>query len=144
MKQVLLAAALAGLLCCGKSEAPAPDGAACASAAAKAVSAFPSTGTGAVADVPAKLKAILTTRCTEDSWSAATIECYQTKVTDMRSMKICRETLPQDQQQKLMGDIRTVMMSAAGGGGGGPMHGGPGGPPPASPAPHAPTAPVTP
>jgi hypothetical protein len=42
----------------------------------------------------------------------------------MASMKKCRELLTQDQQTKLMTDIRGVMMGAAGAGGG-PMHGAP-------------------
>jgi hypothetical protein len=122
MKHLLLMAALLATGACSKkstdlgSAAPGTP-AACANAAAKAVAALPAGGPGGPAsEVPAKLQAIVTARCTEDKWTVATIDCYATQVHDMSGMKKCREMLPADQQQKLMTDIRTVMMSAAGGG----------------------------
>ncbi|MDQ3367293.1 MAG: hypothetical protein M3680_17865 [Myxococcota bacterium] len=102
--------------------AAATSGPTCAEAAAKAVGALPA-GSDA-GEVQTKLTAILTTRCTEDRWPAATIECYATQVKDMMGMRTCRETLPPEHQQKMMTEIRTVMMGAAGAGGG-PMHGTP-------------------
>jgi len=121
MKMLLLIAALAMAGCSKKSDAgsaQAGGAGACGDAIAKAVGAMPG-GPGA-GDVQAKLKTILTTRCTEDKWPAAVVDCYATKATDMASMKQCRELLPPDQQQAVMGEIRAVMMGA---GGAGPMHG---------------------
>lgn len=127
MKFIALAlmAALATTGCSKKSETgTAAGGPSCADAVSKAVNAMPGPGGG---EVKPKLQQIMTTRCTEDKWPADVINCYATQVSDMASMKKCREMLPQDAQQKMMGEIRAVMMSA---GGGGPMHGpgGPGGP----------------
>jgi hypothetical protein len=129
MKTVLyvVAAALALTGCSKKSESGAAAGGPCADAMAKAVGAMPG-GPGA-GDVQAKLKTILTTRCTEDKWPAAVVDCYA-KSTDMMSMKQCREMLPADQKEKVIGEIRAVMM--AGGGAAGPMHGA------SAPAPSAP------
>lgn len=118
MKHLLLVAVLAASGACSKHSPAGESGsaAACADGAAKAVSALPGGLTGPAAEVPAKLRAILTARCTEDRWPASTIDCYATKVHDMAGMKACRELLPADQQQKLMTEIRTVMMGAAAGG----------------------------
>jgi hypothetical protein len=71
--------------------------------------------------VQEKLKTILTTRCTEDKWPAAVINCYATNATDMASMKSAASRCLPIKQQKLMGEFARVMMGAAGGGG--PMHG---------------------
>jgi len=120
MKTILFVAALALVGCSKKSEnnsAQAATGPSCADAIAKAVGAMPAGPGGG--DVQTKLKDIMTTRCTEDKWPAAVVECYATQVTDMASMKKCREQIPGPAQQKLMGEIRTVMMNA---GGAGPMH----------------------
>ena len=133
MKALVLVAALAA---CGKSDAPAGGAGAepaarCAEAATKAVAALPG-GSGA-GEIQAKLQGIITARCQQDKWSAATIECYATTVKSMADMKRCRETLPPDQQQALMGEIRQAMMSQPGAGGAMPPHGGGGGgmaPPP--------------
>ena len=126
MRMILFAAVLAFAGCKNKDSDNAA-GPSCADAIAKAVGAMPGGPGGG--SVQAQLKTIMTNRCTEDHWPAAVINCYATQVTDMASMKKCRETLPPDQQQKLMGEIRTVMMSAAGAGGG-PMHGAPSAPVP--------------
>lgn len=123
MKTILFVAALAIIGCSKKDEsksAQAAGGPSCADAIAKAVGAMPAGPGGG--DVQAKLKDIMTTRCTEDKWPAAVVECYATQVTDMASMKKCREMIPGPEQQKLMGEIRSVMMQA---GGAGPMHGAP-------------------
>ena len=143
MKHLLLVAVLAASGASSK-HAPASEtgsAAACADGAAKAVSALPGGLTGPAAEVPAKLRAILTARCTEDRWPAAPIDCYA-KVHDMMGMKACRELLPADQQQKLMTEIRTVMMGAAAGGM--PPHatGGPSGGPMAAPVAPVSQAPV--
>jgi hypothetical protein len=124
MKMILFAAVLALVGCTKKSETTAAPS--CADAVAKAVGAMPGGPGGG--DVQAKLTSIMTTRCTEDAWPPEVIKCYATQVTDMASMKKCRESLPADKQEKLMAEIRAVMMGAAGAGGG-PMHGG-GGPAP--------------
>ncbi|HSD91348.1 MAG TPA: hypothetical protein VLB44_27680 [Kofleriaceae bacterium] len=130
---VAVMAALAMTGCSKKSDkGSTAGGASCGDAISKAVGAMPGGG----GEVQAKLQQILTTRCTEDKWSAEVINCYATQASDMASMKKCREMLPPDEQQKVMGEIRAVMMSAGGGGpmhpgGGGPMMGGPGGAPPA-------------
>jgi hypothetical protein len=121
MKTILFAAALLLGGCSKKSEGGSA-GTSCADAAAKAVSSLPAGPGGG--DVQTKLRGILTTRCTEDKWPAATVECYATQVKDMQGMRTCRETLPAEHQQKMMAEIRTVMMGAAGSGGG-PMHGAP-------------------
>jgi hypothetical protein len=121
MMKILFAAALVVSGCSKKSETTA-SGPSCAEAVGKAVGAMPGGPGGG--DVQAKLTTIMTTRCTEDKWPAAVVTCYATTVTDMASMKKCREMLPQDQQTKLMTEIRSVMMGAAAAGGGGPMHGG--------------------
>src|SRR6478735_825735 len=132
MKKILFAAAIIASGCSKKSETTAPS---CADAVSKAVGAMPGGPGGG--EVQTKLQQIMTTRCTEDKWPPAAVNCYATQVKDMASMKKCRELLPQDQQQKLMTEIRAVMMGAAGGAG--PMHGGGapmgGGEPPAGGAP---------
>jgi hypothetical protein len=121
MKTILLVAALALVGCSKKSDsgAGAAAGPSCADAIAKAVGAMPAGPGGG--EVQGKLKTVLTTRCTEDNWPAAVVTCYATEAKDMASMRKCREGLPADQQDRLMGEIRAVMMSAAGTGGG-PMH----------------------
>src|SRR3954469_23233051 len=118
MKNFIVIAALvfAG---CGKKASS--DGPTCADAVAKAVGAMPG-GPGGGDEVKVKLQGIMTTRCTDDKWSAEVRACYATQVKDMASMKACREKLTPDQQQKAMADIRSVMMGAMGGAGG-PMHG---------------------
>jgi hypothetical protein len=122
MKMLVLVAVLALVGCKKKSEtAAAPS---CADAIAKAVGAMPGGPGGG--EVQTQLKTIMTNRCTEDAWPADVINCYATQATDMASMKKCRESLPPDKQQKLMAEIRAVMMGAAGQGGG-PMHGAPAG-----------------
>ena len=130
MIKILFAAALVLTGCSKKSETTA-SGPSCAEAVSKAVGAMPGGPGGG--EVQAKLEKIMTARCTEDTWSPAALNCYATTVSDMASMKKCREMLTQDQQTKLMAEIRAVMMGAAGGGG--PMHGGgaptPAGEPPA-------------
>ncbi len=120
MKKILFVAALAAVGCSKKSGTT-TGGPSCAEAVTKAVGAMPGGPGGG--EVQTKLQSIMTTRCTEDKWPPAVVTCYATTVTDMASMKKCREMLPQDQQTKLMTEIRTVMMGAAGAGGG-PMHGG--------------------
>ncbi len=133
MMKILFAAALVITGCSKKSETkPAASGPSCAEAVSKAVGAMPGGPGGG--EVQAKLQTVMTTRCTEDNWPAEVRSCYATTVTDMASMKKCRETLPQEQQQKLMTDIRTVMMGAAGAGGG-PLHGAPTPAPAQAPAP---------
>lgn len=129
--KMLLFAAVVLLAGCSKKSEGGSVGTSCADAAAKAVGALPAGPGGG--EVQAKLRGILTTRCTEDKWPAATVECYATQVKDMTGMKTCRETLPPDQQQKMMAEIRGAMMGA--GGAGGPMHGAPAAAPPAQPAP---------
>lgn len=135
MMKLLVLVAVAALAACGKSDAPAGGGAAessarCGEAAAKAVAALPG-GSGA-GEIQMKLQGIITARCQQDKWSAATIECYATQVKDMSGMKKCRETLPPEQQQALMGEIRQAMMSQPGAGRAMPPHAGGGGmaPPP--------------
>jgi hypothetical protein len=137
---VAVMAALAITGCSKKSDkGSAAGGPSCADAISKAVNAMPGPGGG---EVKTKLQQIMTTRCTEDKWSAEAINCYATQASDMASMKKCREMLPPDEQQKVMGEIRAVMMSAAGGGpmhpgGGGPMMGGAPPPPAGGEAPPA-------
>ena len=126
MKTILFMAALALVGCKKKSETTAAAGPSCADAISKAVGAMPGGPGGG--DVQAQLKEIMTRRCTEDAWPPEVVSCYATQATDMASMKKCRETLPADKQQKLMTEIRGVMMGAAGAGGG-PMHGGGAAPP---------------
>ena len=114
------------LLCavaCGKKESATPAGPSCADAIGKAVGGFPqSPGSEPII---AKLKTVMTTRCESDQWSAAARTCYATQVTDMAGMKKCRETtLTKEQNDAVMGEIRTAM-TGAGGAGGGPMHGAP-------------------
>lgn len=132
--KILFVAALAVVGCGKKSSSSGPS---CADAIGKAVSAMPAGPTGG--EVQAKLQSIMTTRCTEDKWPEAARTCYATTVKDMASMKKCREMLSQEQQDKVMTEIRGVMMGAAGAGGG-PMHGG--GPAPAGSDTTAPTAPT--
>ncbi len=120
MKKILFAAVLVASGCSKKSETTA-GGPSCADAVTKAVGAMPGGPGGG--EVQTKLQSIMTTRCTEDKWAPAAVSCYATTVKDMASMKKCREMLTPEQQQKLMTEIRAVMMGAAGAGGG-PMHGG--------------------
>lgn len=120
MIKIIFAATLVVTGCSKKSETAA-SGPSCAEAVSKAVGAMPGGPGGG--EVQAKLQTIMTTRCSEDNWPPAVVRCYATTVKDMASMKKCREMLPQDQQTKLMIEIRAAMMGAAGAGGG-PMHGG--------------------
>jgi len=122
MKTILLMAALALVGCKKKTDTSAAGGPSCADAIAKAVGAMPGGPGGGT--VQAQLKELMTRRCTEDKWPAEVVNCYATQVTDMMSMKQCREKLPQDKQTALMTEIRGVMMGASGAGGG-PMHGAP-------------------
>jgi hypothetical protein len=55
-------------------------------------------------------------------------------------MKACRSKLTQEQQDKVMADVRATMMGAMGGAGG-PGMGGAGAPPPADPNAATPPAP---
>ena len=129
--KIAIAAALLALVACSKKEesgenVPAKGSATsltCATAIAKAVDSMAAQGAGGVG---AKLKTLMTARCEADKWSAAALECYATQATDMRGIKMCRETtLTPEQSQAVMTEIRTVMMSA--GSGGGPMHSAPAG-----------------
>lgn len=142
MKKILFALALTSALSgCSKSDkggggegsAAAAPASKCAAVAAKAVSGLPA---GADAGgIQAKLQAILTARCTEDTWPTAVLECYA-GVKDMSGMRACRELLPAEQQQKLMGEIRSAMMGVAGAMGN-PHGGGPGAMPPGAMPPGA-------
>jgi hypothetical protein len=123
MKTILFVTALALVAGC-KKKSDTAAGPSCADAITKAVGAMPGGPGGG--DVQAQLKTIMTKRCTEDAWPQDAINCYATQAKDMASMKQCREKLPQDKQDKLMTEIRAVMMGAAGAGGG-PMHGAPAG-----------------
>lgn len=130
MKHLTLALAVALALAsagCKKKSSATAAGPSCADAIGKAVGAMPG-GPGA-GDVMAQLKELMTRRCTEDAWPPEVIKCYATEVTNMASMKKCREQLPADKQQKLMNEIRGVMMGASGAGAG-PMHGAPSAEPP--------------
>ena len=126
MKHLMLIAALvfAG---CGKKSS---DGPSCADAVNKAVAAMPGGPGGD--DIKGKLVGIYTKHCTDDKWAADARKCYANDVHDMQSMKTCRSKLTQDQQDKVMADVRQTMMGAGMGGMGGMggMHGGMGGPPP--------------
>lgn len=130
MKWILVAALLTAA--CGKKS---DSGAApsCADAIGKAVGSLPAGSGGG--GIQAQLRTILTTRCTEDKWPAATIQCYAT-VTNMQGMRACRESLPPALAQKVQNEIRGAMTGA-----GGPMHGGPMGPGPHGMAPHGPMGP---
>lgn len=130
MKKLSLALAVAlALTGCKKKSGDTASGPSCADAITKAVGAMPGGPGGG--DVQAQLKELMTRRCTEDAWPAEVIKCYGTQVTDMASMKKCREQLPADKQQKLMTEIRGVMIGASGAGGG-PMHGAAGAAPPSA------------
>ena len=66
-----------------------------------------------------KMKTTLTTRCTEDKWSAEVIECF-TKLTSQAEMRTCEQKLTEDQRTKWRNDMRQIM---------GSMRMGPGHPP---------------
>lgn len=137
MKIALLFAAVALSACSKKDDKPAPTaGSAAAPSAAggdcskvtAAVDAMAGGGpmAGGAADVPGKLKQIMQTRCAEDKWPQAVIDCYANEAKDMSGMKKCREALPPELSQKLVNEIRSVMAGAAGGAMP-PGHGGAGG-----------------
>ncbi|HUS30449.1 MAG TPA: hypothetical protein VMZ53_18195 [Kofleriaceae bacterium] len=118
MKHAVIVAALLFAGCGKKSE---PSGPSCADAVDKAINSMPGGPGGGGADIKDKLRAIYTKHCTDDKWNADAIKCFATDAHDMPSMKACRAKLTADQQEKVMGEVRTVMMGAMGGAG--PMHG---------------------
>lgn len=127
MKLVLFVAVAVTISACSKKEdkpaavagsaaAPIAGGGDCSKVTA-AVDAMSGGGpmAGAAAEVPTKLKQIMQTRCTEDKWSQAVIDCYANDAKDMSGMKKCREGLSPELSQKLVNEIRGVMAGAAGG-----------------------------
>jgi hypothetical protein len=129
MKHALIVAALLFAGCGKKSD----SGPSCESAIDKALAAMPG-GPGGGDEIKGKLKPIYVKHCTDDKWSADVKKCYANDVKDMSGMKACRGKLTQEQQDKVMQDVRSTMMGAMGGMGGpgmGGPHGGMGGAGPA-------------
>lgn len=128
MKLASILAVLALLGACKKSDdKPAAGSAAATTAGAtsagdcskveRAVDSMAGNGpmAGSAAEIPAKLKKILVTRCTEDKWPQAAIDCYANDVKDMMGMKRCRDLLGPEAGGKVIAEIRQVMMAATGG-----------------------------
>ncbi len=62
----------------------------------------------------AKLKEVITKRCTEDKWSKDVMDCYAS-ATSQQDLKGCREKLPKEQADKLHNEEMQVMASMMGG-----------------------------
>ena len=103
----------------------------------------------AMTEMAGKLKDTLIKRCTEDKWPSEVVNCFTT-VSDRPGMQQCQQKLNDEQRDKLLADIRNVMMGQFGGGkmpggmaGHPPMLGGSAAtgsavPPPTAPPPPAP------
>jgi hypothetical protein len=89
-----------------------------------------------VTEMVGKMKATLTTRCTEDKWSAEAIDCF-TKLTSQAELRGCEQKLTEEQRNKLRGEMRQLMGSTRMGPGHPPTLGGSAAPP----APGTPPAP---
>lgn len=111
-KHALIAIAL-GLALAGCSKKAA--GPSCEPAITQGVDRM-SKGPATGATITGKLKTIMIRRCTEDKWPAAVIKCYET-VDSMAGMKKCREGLDPAASERLVGEIRTVMLTQGAGGG---------------------------
>ena len=81
-----------------------------------------------------KMKATLTTRCTEDKWSADAVDCFS-KLTSQAELRACEQKLSEEQRNKLRGEMRQLM---------GSMRMGPGHPPALGGSAAPPAAPGTP
>ncbi|MGN6110861.1 MAG: hypothetical protein ACTHU0_37510 [Kofleriaceae bacterium] len=108
MKQILFLALLVSVAACKKSESSGPS---CADAINKGVDNM-AKGPANAAAVTGRLKSVLIRRCTEDKWPAEVISCYTT-VSDMQGMRKCRARLDPALNEKLMNEIRAVMMGGA-------------------------------
>jgi len=87
-----------------------------------------------------KMKTTLTTRCSEDKWSADAIDCFS-KLTSQAELRGCEQKLTEEQRNKLRGEMRQLMGSmrmgpghppTLGGSAAPPAPGAPGEPPPAA------------
>ena len=108
MKHLLVIAAL--LVGCSKS------GSDCATAIGKGMEKFSEKARSgnpemqqAMNDVAGKLKDTLIKRCTEDKWPSEVVNCFTTAA-DRPAMQECQSKLSDDQREKVMADIRSVMM----------------------------------
>ncbi len=63
----------------------------------------------AMTDMIGKLKDTLIKRCTEDKWPPEVLTCFQT-VNDRPGMQQCQQKLTEEQREKVMADIRQMMM----------------------------------
>jgi hypothetical protein len=132
MKTILVvtmcALAVAGTIGCGNKDkgGAAASGGACADAVGKGVDAMMAAGAkrmeasgGAPAEMKEagnKMKQAMTTRCTEDKWSADVLDCYS-KAASREDLKACREKLPPEQASKLQAEMMQVMAGMMGKGG---------------------------
>jgi hypothetical protein len=142
MKHAIMIAAILMAAGCGKK---ADSGPSCETAVDKALAQMPG-GPGGGDEIKAKLRPIYVKHCTDDKWNADARKCFANDVKDMAGMKACRSKLTQEQQDKVMADVRATMMGAMGGAGGmggphGGAMGGAGGAPPADPNAATPPAP---
>lgn len=120
MKHAIIVAALLVFAGCGKK---ADSGPSCETAVDKALAAMPG-GAGGGDEIKGKLRPLYVKHCTDDKWNADARKCFANDVKDMSGMKACRAKLTQDQQDKVMADVRATMMGAMGGAGGMPPHAG--------------------
>jgi len=63
----------------------------------------------AMTDMAGKLKDTLIKRCTEDKWPSEVVNCFTT-ASDRPAMQQCQQKLSDEQRDKVIADIRQVMM----------------------------------
>jgi hypothetical protein len=130
MKSILMCAASLALAMTGAGCKKGGGAGDCAAAITKGVDAMTASGADRMKAAPpemqakmteatAKLKGVITNRCTEDKWPAEVIDCYGAaqKREDLRA---CRAKLPAESAAKLQKEEMDVMMGAGFGGMRGP------------------------
>jgi hypothetical protein len=116
MKMIVLVLLLAAAGCSKKGSAEAPP---CEASIAKGIdtvaSGIKSRATNAqmqenMMAMVGKLKSTITQRCVEDKWPAEAIQCFA-GIANMKAMQDCQGKLNEEQRNKLVGDMRDIMLS---------------------------------
>jgi len=87
--------------------------------AQRAANGLPPQDENQLSEVATKLRGVLVTRCTEDTWSSQVVACF-TNASDFASIKECEKGLTPEQNQKRQQEVMKVMMGGRMGGMGGP------------------------
>jgi hypothetical protein len=124
MKTLLLLSLCVALVGCGSKGGSAAE---CGAAVNKGVDTMmglvktrmesmnvPADQIAKVGEGGAKLKEVITKRCTEDKWSKDVMDCYASAASQA-DLKSCREKLPKEQADKLHNEEMQVMASMMGG-----------------------------